>query len=129
MTRREFSSAVKKAVIRRAMHAGNVFCELCGLPAKKWQVDHVIADSHGGDPVIENAQLLCDQCYAVKNPKDTAIAAKIKRQEAKHTRAVRPKGQIKSRGFNKTEKPKDRNRSRKQCAGIPALQRQFETKE
>jgi 5-methylcytosine-specific restriction enzyme A len=81
--RREFPKSVKVAVVKRATNAGQVFCEKCGALAKRWQIDHVIADAHGGEPVIENAELICEDCYSVKNPKDTTIAAKLKRIEAK----------------------------------------------
>lgn len=84
MARREFPKAVKVEVVKRATRQSVIYCEGCGLPAKKFQIDHVIADAHGGKPVIENAELICDACYGVKNPKDTTIAAKLKRQEAAH---------------------------------------------
>lgn len=95
--RREFPKAVKVAVIKRATRDGQVFCEKCGVLAKRFQIDHVIADSHGGKPVIENAELICDACYGVKNPQDTKIAAKIKRVEAAHLGADPAKGEIQSR--------------------------------
>lgn len=82
MARTEFPRAVKVEVIRRATRDHVTYCEACKLPAKKWQIDHVIADAHGGKPVIENAELICEACYSVKNPQDTTIAAKLKRQEA-----------------------------------------------
>ena len=106
VARKEFPRPIKVAVIKRATRDSVVYCESCGLPAKKFQIDHVVADSHGGKPVIENAELICETCYGIKNPKDTTIAATLKRQEAKHIGATRPSGQIKSRGFNKSEKPK-----------------------
>ena len=94
MARSEFPRAVKVAVTKRATRESVVYCEACGLPAKKFLIDHVIADAHGGKPVIENAMLICEACYSVKNPKDTTIAAKIKRQEAKHIGATTPKAKI-----------------------------------
>lgn len=84
MTRREFSKAVKVEVVKRATKGNAVFCEKCNALAKRWQIDHVIADAHGGEPVLSNAELICEPCYSVKNPKDTTIAAKLKRQEAAH---------------------------------------------
>lgn len=105
-SRREFPTKVRTAVIKRAMRDNVVYCELCGGMAKRFQIDHIIADAHGGEPVIENAQLICEACFAVKNPKDTTIAAKLKRVEARHVGATRPKGQIRSPGFPpKQEKP------------------------
>lgn len=103
--RREFPKRVKVAVIKRATVNGGVFCEKCGLPAKKFQIDHVIADALGGQPIIENAMLLCDECYNVKNPDDTKKAAKVKRIEAKHLGATMRKARIPNRGFPKAEKP------------------------
>lgn len=95
--RREFPKATKVAVIKRATRDGQVFCEKCGVLAKRFQIDHVIADSHGGRPVIENAELICEDCFGVKNPQDTKIAAKIKRVEAAHLGADPAKGEIQSR--------------------------------
>jgi hypothetical protein len=77
------------------------------LPTKRFQIDHVIADAIGGEPVIENAELICESCYSVKNPADTSKAAKTKRIEAKSlgvkTTARRP---IQSAGFVKAEPAK-----------------------
>ena len=94
MARSEFPRSIRVAVIKRSTRESVVYCEACGLPAKKFQVDHIIADAHGGKPVIENAQLLCEPCFSIKNPKDTTIAAKIKRIEIKHARATAPKAKI-----------------------------------
>lgn len=97
---------MKVAVIKRATVDNVIFCEKCGGLAKRFQIDHVIADSLGGDPVLENAMLICEACYSEKNPKDTKLAAKVKRQEARHLGAKRTKGpRIVSRGFAKREKP------------------------
>ena len=107
MARREFPRSIKVAVIKRATRDGVVYCEGsgCGLPAKKWQIDHIRPDGLLGEPTIENAQLLCDVCYGVKNPKDTTAIARAKRREAKAIGAVTPPAHpIKSRGFEAPEK-------------------------
>jgi 5-methylcytosine-specific restriction protein A len=104
--RREFPRAVRVAVIKRATRESVVYCEKCGAPAKRFQIDHVVADAHGGKPVIENAELICETCFAVKNPIDTTIAAKLKRQEAGHLGASRPAATIKSKGFTPSSKPR-----------------------
>lgn len=104
MSRREFPRSIKVAVIKRASRDNVVYCEECGAMAKRFQIDHVIADSHGGDPVIGNAMLICEPCWSVKNPRDTKIAAKLKRQEAKHVGATGPSGKIQSRGFPRSAK-------------------------
>jgi 5-methylcytosine-specific restriction endonuclease McrA len=104
MTRRNFSRAVKVAVVKRCTRDGIVYCEKCGAIAKKFQIDHVIADALGGEPVISNAELICEPCYQVKNPQDTTLAAKVKRIEAKHIGVEMPKVKIPKR--TKNEKPK-----------------------
>lgn len=107
MARREFPTKVKVAVIKRATVDNVIFCEKCGGLAKKFQIDHIIADALGGEPVLENAMLICEGCYAEKNPKDTTLAAKVKRQEARHLGAKRTTvPRIVSRGFPKREKPR-----------------------
>lgn len=98
MPRREFPKSVKVAVVKRATRDGVTYCEKCGAIAKRWQIDHVIADAHGGKPVIENAELICEACYSVKNPKDTTIAAKLKRVEAAHL-GIRKEPTLKGAGF------------------------------
>jgi 5-methylcytosine-specific restriction enzyme A len=84
MTRREFPQSVKVAVVKRATIGEMIVCEECNTPTKKYQIDHVVADSHSGEPILSNAELICETCYSVKNPKDTTIAAKLKRIQAKH---------------------------------------------
>ena len=95
MSRREFGREIRKTVIKRASRTTpdgltNIYCEACGALAKRFQIDHIIADAHGGDPTLENAQLLGPCCFEPKNVKDTKIAAKIKRQEAWHIGASVP---------------------------------------
>lgn len=94
MKRREFPRSVKVRVVKRAMRGGVLYCETCGFPVKKFQIDHIIADAVGGAPTISNAQLLCEICYDIKNPQDTRLAAKTKRQEAKALGVRRPTATI-----------------------------------
>lgn len=104
MARREFPTKIRVAVIKRATVGSVIVCEKCGGLAKKFQIDHVIPDSHGGEPVLENAMLICEYCYSEKNPRDTTVAAKLKRIEAKHLGAAKPKQKLQSRGFQKRER-------------------------
>jgi 5-methylcytosine-specific restriction endonuclease McrA len=82
MSRREFPQKVKVAVLKRAGAAGFLICEQCGGFAKQFQIDHVRPDGLGGEPTIENAQLLCKACFDVKNPADASAIARAKRLEA-----------------------------------------------
>jgi 5-methylcytosine-specific restriction protein A len=99
MPRREFPRPVKVAVIKRATRDGVVYCEGCGAIAKKWQIDHKRADGLLGEPVLENAQLICKACYDPKNSEDTRAIAKAKRREARHIGAYTSKKTIRSAGF------------------------------
>jgi len=92
VSRREFPRSVRVAVIKRAARDGQVWCEGCGFPARRFQVDHIRADGLLGDPTLENAQLLCEACFGVKNPLDARMVAKAKRREACHLGVGRRKG-------------------------------------
>lgn len=105
MTRRNFPRAVKVAVIRRATQNGVIICEKCGLLAKKFQIDHVRPDGLLGEPVLENAELICDVCYGIKNPQDTTAIAKAKRREASAIGArTRPVAKLASAPFARSER-------------------------
>ena len=64
MTRSEFSADVRKAAWKRC--GGK--CEKCTakLFVGKFQYDHVIPDGLGGEPTLENCQVLCTNCHHVK---------------------------------------------------------------
>ncbi len=104
MARRNFTKAIMVQRIKAATRDGRVYCDLCGLPCDKWQIDHIRADGLLGEPTFENSRLLCLPCHAEKTKDDVARIAKAKRVEAKHLGAVVPKQKIKSRGFVKKEK-------------------------
>jgi len=83
MSRREFPKAVKAAAFDRA--AGH--CEQCTafLYTGRFAYDHIIADSIGGEPTLDNCAVLCSACHGVKTAKlDTPRAAKTKRQRDRH---------------------------------------------
>ena len=99
-SRREFPRSVRLAVIRRATRNGIVCCEKCPAFARRYQIDHIIADELGGEPVLENAQLLCEFCFTPKNAADIAMIAKAKRREADFLSAnPPPRRPLLSRGF------------------------------
>ena len=83
MARKEFSKAIKVAKIKQCTVGGIVFCEECGSIAKRYEIDHIDPDGLTGEPVIENARLLCSPCHREKTALDVANIAKAKRREAK----------------------------------------------
>lgn len=99
---------MKVAVVKRCTRDGVVYCESCQLPAKRFQIDHRIADGLGGEPIIENAELICDVCFGIKNPQDTTKIAKSKRIEAKHLRAKQSTDKPKMQSRNDLEKSEKR---------------------
>lgn len=115
MARREFPTAVRVAAAKRATDVDGVMrCERrgCGavLVPGRWQIDHVIPDALGGEPVLANAQCLCEACWGQKNPKDTRDAAKAKRREAAHLGADMPAAKpIRSAGFDRTSRKRERH--------------------
>lgn len=115
MSRREFPASVRVAAVKRTTGADGVArCERrgCGgvLVPGRWQLDHLIPDSLGGEPTLVNSQCLCELCWKDKNPKDTTDAAKAKRREADHLGASMPSARpIQSAGFPKLSRKRDRH--------------------
>lgn len=94
MARKEFPRKVKAAAIARA--AGK--CEKCTAALKRGEaeVDHILPDVLGGEPVLANAQVLCRVCHAAKSGDDLRRTRKADRQRDKASGAVRPKQSIPS---------------------------------
>ena len=125
MPRREFSKAVKVAVVKRAQKDGVIYCEECHLPTQHFEIDHCRPDALLGEPTLENAKLLCIGCHKEKTASDVASIAKAKRVEAKHlgVKTV-PVKKIQSRGFVKSEKAAKRQ-PREPVQGQSAFARQI----
>jgi 5-methylcytosine-specific restriction endonuclease McrA len=79
MPRKEFSAAVKRAIVKRS---GGI-CErarwkpgeVCTKSAKDF--DHIRSDGLGGEPTLENAAHLCGPCHKAKtHGEDTPTALK-----------------------------------------------------
>lgn len=104
MSRREFPRSVKVARIKAATRDGVVYCEKCSLPCSKWEIHHVDPDALTGEPTFENSALWCIPCHDEETSRLAPVIAKVKRVEAKHVGATRPKGSIQTRP--KAEKPK-----------------------
>lgn len=93
--RREFPRKVKAAAIARA--AGR--CERCKAVLKtgEAEVDHILEDALGGEPVLVNAQVLCRPCHKEKTADRVRKIRKADRARDKASGAVRPKGAIPTR--------------------------------
>lgn len=99
MTRREFPARVKLAAWERAQ--GKCEHPDCGKKLYPGDIhyDHVIADSIGGEPTLDNCQVLCRAHHAIKtNALDTPRAAKTVRQKIGHIGA-KPKHPWPKRSF------------------------------
>ena len=103
MARKEFTRAIKVAVIKRATLDGKTFCEECGCLAKRWEIDHVRADGLLGEATLENAKLICKPCHLEKTAQDVKQITQAKRREAIHL-GVRKKPSLRSCGFPKSAK-------------------------
>lgn len=118
MARKEFPRKVKAAAIARA--AGH--CEKCkaALKVGEGEVDHILPDVLGGEPVLANAQVLCRVCHAEKTASDVRRTRKADRQRDRHSGAIKPKGTI-------AKRPKqDRPRPQKlPITGPSELQRRY----
>ncbi len=88
--RREFTRAIRAAAFARAEGK----CQECGhkLMPGFTHFDHIIADSIGGEPTLDNCQVLCRVHHDIKTRTlDTPRAAKVKRIRDKHFGIVKPK--------------------------------------
>jgi 5-methylcytosine-specific restriction endonuclease McrA len=105
--RLEFPRKVKAAAFSRA--AGR--CEKCSAALKtgEGEVDHVLPCELGGEPVLANAQVLCTPCHKEKTATDIRSMRKAERQRDKRSGAIKPKGNLKSAGFPKADRP-ERNK-------------------
>lgn len=89
MARREFSKKVKRQARDRA--AGRCEAELptgercpCELIAGRFVYDHRTPDAMGGEPTLENCQVLCRDCDRAKYPADRAVIDDTRRQRDAH---------------------------------------------
>jgi 5-methylcytosine-specific restriction protein A len=81
--RRNFPDKVKADAFLRA----NGNCEKCTarLYPGKFHYDHRIPDAMGGEPTLENCEVLCTACHGVKTrTKDVPQIAKVKRVRNRH---------------------------------------------
>lgn len=88
--RREFPRKIKQAAFMRAKGK----CEICTarLYPGKYRYDHVLPCALGGEPTLENCQVICSNCDTPKTyGKDIPMIAKADRQRAKHIGATKPK--------------------------------------
>lgn len=87
--RREFSKAVRIAAWERAGGC----CEACARKLFPGDIhyDHRIPDAIGGEPTLENCDVLCRACHGAKTSKaDMPTIAKAKRVYARHIGAKAP---------------------------------------
>jgi len=103
MARREFPRKVKAAAIARA--AGK--CDKCKavLKPREGDVDHILPDILGGEPVLANARVLCRVCHAEKSADDIRRTRKADRQRDKASGAIKPAGKLRGPAFPKPDKP------------------------
>lgn len=95
MTRAEFSPSVKTKAWDRCKGR----CEQCTakLYPGRFAYDHIKPDGLGGEPTLDNCQVLCDACHGEKTHKhDRPIMQKADNQKKAHL-GIKAKG----RGFRK----------------------------
>jgi 5-methylcytosine-specific restriction protein A len=89
VTRREFDTKTRVEAYKRC----GAQCEICTaqLSAGNVNFDHRIADGMGGKPTLENCQVLCRACHAIKTRKeDVPAIARAKRREMKFLGVKKP---------------------------------------
>ncbi|MDP4025982.1 HNH endonuclease signature motif containing protein [Methylobacterium sp. NEAU 140] len=95
MSRREFSKAVQRAALARAVGR----CEgaltdgsrcPCSLQAGRFHYDHIIPAALTEDASLDNCQVLCRPCHAAKTVIDLGTIARVRRQRDRHVGIVDP---------------------------------------
>ena len=101
--RREFSRKIKAQAIARA----NGCCERCHavLKPREAEVDHILEDALGGEPILANAQTLCKPCHKAKTADRIAKIRKADRARDKASGAIKPAGKLRGPAFPKPDKP------------------------
>lgn len=104
MSRQNFPRKVKAAALKRA--AGK--CEKCSavLKSREGEVDHILPDILGGEPVLANTQVLCRVCHAEKTADDIRRTRKADRARDKSSGAIRPKQKFPARPKQPKPAPK-----------------------
>lgn len=95
--RQEFSAKTKDQAFERS----GGFCEGCGLPLQPGRItyDHRIPDWMGGEPTLENCQVLGWCCDKPKTAKDQGDIAKVKRIRRRDNGIRRPRTITRWRNF------------------------------
>lgn len=99
MSRRDFPRKIKAQAILRAGGC----CEACSARLKvgEAEVDHILPDALGGEPVLSNARVLCRVCHREKSTEDIGRIRKADRQRDRHTGAIAKPSSLRSAGFPK----------------------------
>ena len=81
--RRGFPAKIKLQGWERCKRDGRPHCERCGLLiVGRAEYDHVKPDGLGGEPTLDNLQVICSQCHRLKtHTEDRPIMAKADRQK------------------------------------------------
>jgi 5-methylcytosine-specific restriction endonuclease McrA len=108
--RREFLSGVKLAAWDRCRDEhGHHRCERClGLIVGRAQYDHITPDGLGGEPTLDNCQVLCASCHRTKtHEEDRPVMTRADNQKKSHAGVRRSKQKIQSRGFQRRQHEMD----------------------
>lgn len=96
MVRREFS----KAVLRAALARPDGRCEgvltdgsrcPCALQVGRFHYDHIVPAALTEDASLENCQVLCRPCHAVKTVVDVGVIARVRRMRDRHMGIIDPR--------------------------------------
>ena len=80
--RREFGATVKWQAYQRCLKDSKPHCEDCGLRIIGVpEYDHKKPDGLGGEPTLDNCQVLCGKCHRIKtHEEDRPVMTKADNQ-------------------------------------------------
>jgi len=100
MSRREFTDKTKFAAWQRCGgHCEIMWCKAKLAPGR-FTYDHRIPDQLGGDPSLDNCQVICRECDRDKTGRDATDIARAKRRERKHAGIRKSRSITRWRRFN-----------------------------
>lgn len=96
--RRNFTKAIRVEIIKRSTRDGVVYCERCGLPARRFDIHHREMDAMQTDKsrklTAKDGELLCagkpETCHSIETKAQMPILAKARDTEAYHLNAKPP---------------------------------------
>lgn len=113
---------IPERVRLRVFDRYNGTCQLSDTkiqPGMAWQINHKIELIAGGEHRESNFEPVLVEPHKRETKRQMAVKKKVNRTRKKHIGVTKPKGKMKSAGFEKSPKPKKIDKSAIKAAAVP----------